>query len=154
MNPVSGSVGLLSAGSWQQCQAAVEAVLKGEPITQIASTDQLTLGASDTRHVSREEDWSASDQPRKVKSKRQFNRSTPKRKSSRTEAEHTCFEFMIGFDGLRSVSPDSVLSWRPSLGSDNEETDSMGSVETVEASKLDEPAEGSDLDLDLTLGHC
>ena len=29
----------------------------------------------------------------------------------------------------------------------------MGSVETVEASKLDEPAEGSDLDLDLTLGH-
>ncbi|KAH8491797.1 hypothetical protein H0E87_021412 [Populus deltoides] len=153
VNPVYGSVGLLSTGSWPQCQAAVEAVLKGEPIIQIASTDQLTLGASDTRHVSREEDWSASDQPRKVKSKRQFNRSTSKRKSSRTEAEHTCFEFMIGFDGLRSVSPDSVLSCRPSLGSDNEETDSMGSVETVEASKLDEPAEGSDLDLDLTLGH-
>ncbi|KAF9671386.1 hypothetical protein SADUNF_Sadunf12G0041900 [Salix dunnii] len=152
VNPVYGSVGLLWTGSWQQCQAAVEAVLKGEPITEIASTDQLALDASDIRHVSKEGGWSASHHLRKVKSKSLFKRSTSKPKSNRGEGEHTAFELMIGFDGLRSVSPDSVLSWRPSSGTDNGESDSL-SVETVEASKLDEPAERSDLGLDLTLGH-
>ncbi|KAJ6749074.1 LOB DOMAIN-CONTAINING PROTEIN 38 [Salix purpurea] len=152
VNPVYGSVGLLWTGSWQQCQAAVEAVLKGEPITEIESTDQLALDASDIRHVSKEGDWSASHHLRKVKPKSLFKRSASKPKSSRGEAEHTAFELMVGCDGLRSVSPDSVLSWRPSSGSDSGETDSL-SVETVEACKPDEPAERSDLGLDLTLGN-
>lgn len=37
MNPICGSVGLLWSGSWQLCQAAVEAVLKGAPIMQITT---------------------------------------------------------------------------------------------------------------------
>lgn len=33
MNPVDGSVGLMWSGNWVQCQAAVDAVLNGLPIT-------------------------------------------------------------------------------------------------------------------------
>lgn len=55
MNPVYGSVGLLWSGSWQLCQAAVEAVLKGEPITQFQlfaeSPDAIDLKDSDIRRV-------------------------------------------------------------------------------------------------------
>jgi len=60
VNPIYGSVGLLWSGSWQLCQAAVEAVLKGEPITQIASEVAANgrappLKAYDIRHVSKDE---------------------------------------------------------------------------------------------------
>ncbi|KAJ8460522.1 hypothetical protein OPV22_033448 [Ensete ventricosum] len=56
VNPIYGSVGLLWSGSWQLCQAAVEAVLKGAPIVQIpsetaASTPGPPLQACDIRHV-------------------------------------------------------------------------------------------------------
>lgn len=34
VDPISGSVGLLWSGKWEQCQAAVDAVLKGKPIKQ------------------------------------------------------------------------------------------------------------------------
>ncbi|PIM98144.1 hypothetical protein CDL12_29378 [Handroanthus impetiginosus] len=37
VNPIYGSVGLMWSGSWQLCQNAVEAVLKGTSITQMAS---------------------------------------------------------------------------------------------------------------------
>lgn len=33
MNPVDGSVGLMWSGNWAQCQAAVDAILNGLPIT-------------------------------------------------------------------------------------------------------------------------
>ncbi|CAH8327088.1 unnamed protein product [Eruca vesicaria subsp. sativa] len=33
VNPVDGSVGLMCSGNWAQCQAAVDAVLNGSPIT-------------------------------------------------------------------------------------------------------------------------
>lgn len=64
MNPIYGSVGLLWSGNWQLCQAAVEAVLKGEPITEIA-TDAATNGQSpplkiyDIRHISKDENSAA-----------------------------------------------------------------------------------------------
>ncbi|CAK7349729.1 unnamed protein product [Dovyalis caffra] len=151
VNPVYGTVGLLSTGSWQQCEDAVKAVLKGEPISQYASSDQLALDVCDIRHVSKDEDSTASDQLKKVKSKSQFKRSASKRKPKM--GEQTGSEFMIGFGGSRSVSLDSVLSRRPSLGADSGEADCL-SMETVGASlaKFDEPADGSDLDLELTLG--
>ncbi|WOL18473.1 LOB domain-containing protein 40-like [Canna indica] len=56
VNPIYGSVGLLWSGSWHLCQAAVEAVLKGTPITQI-STGAAEAAVSgplktyDIRHV-------------------------------------------------------------------------------------------------------
>ncbi|OIW12220.1 hypothetical protein TanjilG_06010 [Lupinus angustifolius] len=59
VNPIYGSVGLLWSGSWQLCQAAVEAVLNGEPITPITSEAASNgrgppLKPYDIRHVSKE----------------------------------------------------------------------------------------------------
>ena len=60
MNPIYGSVGLLWSGNWQLCQSAVEAVMKGEPITEMA-TDAATSGQGpplkmyDIRHIAKDE---------------------------------------------------------------------------------------------------
>uniref|UniRef100_A0ACD5TJN2 Uncharacterized protein n=1 Tax=Avena sativa TaxID=4498 RepID=A0ACD5TJN2_AVESA len=57
VNPIYGSVGLLWSGQWEACQAAVEAVLKGNRIVQVSSEAiadaQATppLRAYDIRHV-------------------------------------------------------------------------------------------------------
>ncbi|XP_078153472.1 LOB domain-containing protein 40-like [Carex rostrata] len=44
VNPIHGSVGLLWSGSWPMVQAAVDAVMKGEPIVSISS-DSATAGS-------------------------------------------------------------------------------------------------------------
>uniref|UniRef100_A0ACD5U9X6 Uncharacterized protein n=1 Tax=Avena sativa TaxID=4498 RepID=A0ACD5U9X6_AVESA len=56
VNPIYGSVGLLWSNNWQMCQAAVEAVLSGNPIVQVSSEDAAAdrtppLRAYDIRHV-------------------------------------------------------------------------------------------------------
>ncbi|XP_021763556.1 LOB domain-containing protein 40-like [Chenopodium quinoa] len=59
VNPIYGSVGLLWSGQWQLCQTAIEAVLKGAPITPIpteaAPNSPPIQGAYDIRHVSKDE---------------------------------------------------------------------------------------------------
>ncbi|KAL8130257.1 hypothetical protein V2J09_019412 [Rumex salicifolius] len=70
VNPIYGSSGLLWTGSWSLCQAAVEAVLKGSPITPIPteeSTDKnnpclLPFEACDIRHVSKNDGKSSDHQ--------------------------------------------------------------------------------------------
>ncbi|CAH8385734.1 unnamed protein product [Eruca vesicaria subsp. sativa] len=63
VNPIYGSVGLIWSGNWQLCLAAVEAVMKGEPITEMA-TETATNGQSpplkmyDIRHISKDENSS------------------------------------------------------------------------------------------------
>ncbi|CAN8243930.1 unnamed protein product [Cochlearia groenlandica] len=62
VNPVDGSVGLMWSGNWSQCQAAVESVLNGLPIT---NTPLSTESAShqiipphrtyDIRHVAKDQ---------------------------------------------------------------------------------------------------
>ncbi|OIV90153.1 hypothetical protein TanjilG_01607 [Lupinus angustifolius] len=79
VNPIYGSVGLLWSGSWQLCQAAVEAVLKGAPITPITSEAAANgrgppLKAYDIRHVSKDENSTGSKQAQRVKSRTRFNR--------------------------------------------------------------------------------
>ncbi|CAO2170164.1 unnamed protein product [Urochloa humidicola] len=69
VNPVYGSVGLLWSGQWQACQAAVEAVLKGDPVVQVdaaAAPPPLLAGARapgaasyDIRHVAKDPDAAA-----------------------------------------------------------------------------------------------
>ncbi|CAO2200542.1 unnamed protein product [Urochloa humidicola] len=70
VNPVYGSVGLLWSGQWQACQAAVEAVLKGDPVVQVdaaaAPPPPLVGGARapgaaayDIRHVAKDPDAAA-----------------------------------------------------------------------------------------------
>jgi Lateral organ boundaries (LOB) domain len=68
VNPVYGSVGLLWSGKWQLCQAAVESVLKGAPITQLATTSAPTsvsvvapIQASDIRHLANRKNHGAID---------------------------------------------------------------------------------------------
>ncbi|KAJ1690703.1 hypothetical protein LUZ63_014858 [Rhynchospora breviuscula] len=57
VNPIYGSVGLLWSEQWHLCQAAVESVLKGTPISQIATATTSTttavtpIKASDIRHI-------------------------------------------------------------------------------------------------------
>jgi hypothetical protein len=63
VNPVYGSVGLLWSGQWHACQAAVEAVLKGQPVVQVdaAAAPPLMLGGRrfDIRHVAKDPDAAA-----------------------------------------------------------------------------------------------
>ncbi|XP_062200159.1 LOB domain-containing protein 41-like [Phragmites australis] len=66
VNPIYGSVGLLWSGQWQACQAAVEAVLKGDPVLQVAASSDAALatpplgrGAYDIRHVVKDPDAAA-----------------------------------------------------------------------------------------------
>ncbi|XP_074588364.1 LOB domain-containing protein 40-like [Curcuma longa] len=63
VNPVYGSVGLLWSGSWNLTQAAVEAVLKGSPVSQMPSdtaaaapAPPFKAAACDIRHVSKPAD--------------------------------------------------------------------------------------------------
>ncbi|KAL8161121.1 hypothetical protein V2J09_012610 [Rumex salicifolius] len=54
VNPIYGSVGLLWSNNWSLCQAAVEAVLKGEPITPVAADSAAAaapIKGYDIRHV-------------------------------------------------------------------------------------------------------
>lgn len=90
MNPIFGSAGLLSSGSWNLCQAAVEAVLRGEPITQVSPESAFDgvsplLKLCDIRHVGKKGNSCASDKLHKVRSGSQFKRSGAKRKKPEVE---------------------------------------------------------------------
>ncbi|OMP02145.1 hypothetical protein COLO4_11311 [Corchorus olitorius] len=145
VNPVYGSVGLMWSGKWHLCQAAVDAVLNGAPIMQVSLDSELTDPSlalnklsCDIRHVSKEKDQKSFDDGlRKIKSRGRFKRSAPKPKVVKEEV-------------YESASHESGLS----LGGDGGGEGDAVSVETVEASlaKTDELADGSDLELELTLG--
>ncbi|KAI4347180.1 hypothetical protein L6164_008015 [Bauhinia variegata] len=160
VNPIFGSAGLLSSGSWNLCQAAVEAVLRGEPITQVSSESAFDgasplLKACDIRHVAKKGNSRVSDKLHKVKSQRQFKRATEKPKPQFQVEPAAELTVQSGNEFDKSVSHDSELSeHRSQGGSVSGEADSS-SVETVEASlaKRDRRSEeDSDLELDLTLG--
>uniref|UniRef100_A0A7N2MR77 LOB domain-containing protein n=1 Tax=Quercus lobata TaxID=97700 RepID=A0A7N2MR77_QUELO len=181
VNPIYGSTGLLWSGSWQLCQAAVEAVLKGLPITQVSS--ESAFKACDIRHVSKEEIQRPSDQLHKVKSRRsRFKKSSaaakhmPKVESvsdelagvtkSSAAAKHmpkveSVSDELAGVTWNELGGPVKKMSRDDELGtSENRscgggaeaETDCV-SAETVEASlaKSEERADGSDVELDLDL---
>lgn len=138
MNPIYGSVGLLWSGSWQLCQAAVEAVLKGTPIMQISSEVAAVgtsppLKAYDIRHVSKDKDdhsncSQASQDLHKVRTRTRFKRSGAGKKRDNDDSEETWVE--------RAPSHESSVSHQTELNGEgcSLETDSMFSVETVEPS--------------------
>ncbi|CDO98432.1 unnamed protein product [Coffea canephora] len=175
VNPIYGSTGLLWSGNWHLCQAAVEAVLSGSPISQVSADSAACtvcppLKAGDIRHVSKDENsaGSAARDLHKVKcSKGKFKRAGVKQPKVRVESpdvdnaarvmwswshkEEEEEEEVVG-----SPSRDSGVSQHvepPSRGCECGDADSA-SVETVEESlvKPDEPADGSDVELELTLG--
>lgn len=183
MNPIYGSVGLLWSGSWQLCQAAVESVLKGTPITPITSEAAANgqgppLKAYDIRHVSKDENSAASDEPQRVKTRCRFKRSVVRPKpskagfrsavgdSARCEANPKWATYCKGTDELnRSTSHESSVSHQSeavNVDGESKETESMISVETAEASlfrteselapKSDpQPLQDGELALELTL---
>ncbi|PQQ08107.1 LOB domain-containing protein 40 [Prunus yedoensis var. nudiflora] len=84
VNPTFGSVGLMSSGSWAQCQAAVDAVLAGSPIAGV-DADALHLIPSppnksgDIRHVFR--DSNSGGSRNKVTTRNRFKRSMNRTKT-------------------------------------------------------------------------
>ncbi|GMI74919.1 LOB domain-containing protein 42 [Hibiscus trionum] len=89
VNPVYGSIGMLWSGNWAECQAAVEAVLKGSTITQTSSLESLEeveeeqpifpLKTYDIRHVSKDTK-PADDDKVKTRSRARFKRSSTRAK--------------------------------------------------------------------------
>ncbi|XP_020223716.1 LOB domain-containing protein 41 [Cajanus cajan] len=161
VNPIYGSVGLLWSGSWQLCQAAVENVLKGAPITPITSEAAASgrgppLKAYDIRHVSKDENSAASNetqqQQQRVKTRSRVKRpaaaATAKPKSTHENNKESGSGepgFVVTSEWTeealnRSGSHDSSLSHQ-SEAANAVESESMVSVETAETSNLfrDEP---------------
>ncbi|XP_077242263.1 LOB domain-containing protein 41-like [Tasmannia lanceolata] len=182
VNPIYGSVGLLWSGSWQLCQAAVEAVLKGAPIMQVPSETASNTGpplkAYDVRHVSKEE-TSASLELHKVKTRSRFKRSAKPKPNLDSAAAEFVSEptnpdsnpvfnlrwrrcYPDGFNLAAShESSESQQSEPNAEGGDSRETESMFSVETIEASMVrraetepqpDSRADDSEPELELRLG--
>ncbi|KAI9088116.1 hypothetical protein K1719_030093 [Acacia pycnantha] len=157
VNPIFGSAGLLSSGSWHLCQAAVEAVLRGEPITQVSPESAFDgvsplLKSCDIRHVDKKGNSCASDKLHKVRNESQFKRSGAKQK--KPEVEPVGAELMA-HSGSELDGPG--MSEHRS-GSPGGEADSS-SVETAEGwpalAKSDErseaEAEDGALELELTM---
>ncbi|KAJ4846611.1 hypothetical protein Tsubulata_033256 [Turnera subulata] len=140
VNPIYGSVGLMWSGSWQLCQSAVEAVLKGAPITPInteaaANGQGPPLKAYDIRHVSKDETSAAnSDRVRTRCRVRRVAKQKPGNKQPAGNAPAARDEL------TRSTSHDSSLSHHSEValvdGESKESDESMVSVETAEASLL------------------
>lgn len=135
VNPTYGSLGLFWAGEWVRCEAAVDAVLTGCKISDVAASDWQasgTLGGGDhllpsydIRHVARGANMDD------TRDKNWFKRTEPAIKPNP----------QVG-------SVDSAALWK--CGWESE------SVETVEASWVsqDEPDKANEtgLNLELTLG--
>ncbi|KAL1211400.1 LOB domain-containing protein 41 [Cardamine amara subsp. amara] len=153
VNPIYGSVGLLWSGNWQLCQAAVEAVLNGEPITEIA-TDAATKGQGpplkmyDIRHISKDENSAAAAATGSTDLKRPKTRRA-KRVSAvakPTESE--------GKSGSGDASHDSSLSHQSEILAAHEGESKESESTDSEVLAFSPPAvQGSDeIKLDLTLG--
>ncbi|RWV78879.1 hypothetical protein GW17_00060072 [Ensete ventricosum] len=149
VNPIYGSLGLLWSGSWQLCQAAVEAVLKGAPITQTSSDSAAAavpaFKAYDIRHVAKKSDAAAV--PGDLHSVAARSRTRFKRSTVRPAAPPA---------GALAVSEPGLF--RQADSHDTEESRENGSTfsaETVEGShvsQVEPDAEPADVGLDLSLG--
>ncbi|XP_038898929.1 LOB domain-containing protein 41-like [Benincasa hispida] len=160
VNPIFGSAGLLWSGSWQLCQDAVEAVLKGAPILPVSSETAAShmgppLKGCDIRHVSKQQGSASDSALRKIKTRRRFKRSAAKLKPKQ-EPVVVVPEFKFD-DPTRTVSEPRCLkfeldNWEsresPEKDCGSDDTECL-SVETVEASPV---GQGGDVELELTLG--
>lgn len=155
VNPVYGSAGLLWSGDWQLCQNAVEAVLRGDPITQTVAIDATEINngpplmAYDIRHVSKDEN--NSNNHHRVKNRFRLKRSAEKE-----------LNMLISHDSSYSHQSEVVMNGEGG----SRETESFITAEMAEASALfrAEPesfvpeednnvakAESKEIELELTL---
>ncbi|CAI9758394.1 unnamed protein product [Fraxinus pennsylvanica] len=151
VNPIYGSIGLVWSGSWNLVQNAVEAVLKGNPITQIASDAAETkhgppFKAYDLRHVNKNENFAGIHG---VRSRCRFKRSGGKSRERRLS---------VGSgreDVNRSPSHESSLSHQSEAAVDNDcrESENLASVGPAELAHYDNNrVDEGEIELELTLG--
>ncbi|KAL6507538.1 hypothetical protein OROGR_023733 [Orobanche gracilis] len=162
MNPISGSVGLVWSGKWQLCQNAVEAVLRGDPITRI-STDvaeaknEPPLKACNIRHINKEDNLSGSNDLRRVRNRCRFKRSDGKSRGCRAaigSVEESVKEVTRSPSHESSLSQQSEMA-EPIVEGVSRPSESLGSAETAERGFVGvELNSNSDheIELDLTLG--
>ncbi|KAF5791400.1 putative transcription factor AS2-LOB family [Helianthus annuus] len=160
VNPIYGSVGLLWSGSWQLCQNAVEAILQGHPITQIASDTAETnngppFKAYDIRHISKDENSAGSNELHRVRTRGRFKRSGGKGKASRVWIGSREEESGQNENVNELSSHESALSHQSEVaqGESHEVVE-----ESLETSPMKKPAESEaevvgKIELELTLGH-
>ena len=145
VNPILGCSGLLSSGRWDLCEAALEAVLSGAPITEVWSSESGSmLKACDIRHVANKGNL------HKVKSR--FKRSG--RSGNGNGNGNGKRKGGIELEGWGWGSDQEWGSGVSEHRSDNggDAADSC-SVETVEAEAQPQaPCDDGELDLNLTLG--
>ncbi|XP_030492573.2 LOB domain-containing protein 40 [Cannabis sativa] len=150
VNPISGSTGLVQSGSWHLCEAAVEAVLRGEPIKP--ASDELVGNLScDIRHVAKRESSVLCDRL-KVQTRRRLRRKkVAKVEESETEFGTESAQLVLSGPPVSHDSEEETrLQQRLSQGgADSGEEDSGGSVALVVKPKL---GLGDEVDLELTLG--
>lgn len=66
VNPVNGAVGLLWAGNWQLCQAAVDTVLRGGALRPMSDkTPPIDSVADSSVHISRLKDLMVNSRPKR-----------------------------------------------------------------------------------------
>ncbi|XP_078174914.1 LOB domain-containing protein 42-like [Carex rostrata] len=149
LNPVYGSVGLLWSGNWKLCQAAVESVLRGRPITaapEAATSSVPLLKSCDIRHVAKGHDIAAELHRVSDKSRSKF-----KRAGASHNRSSLALPEQVGFMSCH-------LRCEASHESANRESDSHLSLETVVDSHVSqaEPSgkddKNGEMGLDLTLG--
>ncbi|CAH2055287.1 unnamed protein product, partial [Thlaspi arvense] len=152
VNPIYGSVGLLWSGNWHLCQAAVEAVMKGDPITEIA-TEAATNGQGpplkmyDIRHISKDENSgsaTASTDLKRTKSRR------TKRVAAVVKPEESG-----GKSGGGEASHESSLSHQSEIVAAHEGESKESESNVPEAMTFSPPAvqgAAGEIKLDLTLG--
>ncbi|KAK9066914.1 hypothetical protein SSX86_014238 [Deinandra increscens subsp. villosa] len=160
VNPIYGSVGLLWSGSWQLCQNAVEAVLQGSPITQIASDTAETnngppFKAYDIRHISKDENSAGSNELHRVRTRGRFKRTAPK-KASRVWVGSSAEENNNDLSSHESaLSHQSEVAHVAEGESREVVEESLVSGESFPAEKVveTEGEVGGKIELELTLGH-
>ncbi|XP_020217488.1 LOB domain-containing protein 41 [Cajanus cajan] len=159
VNPIYGSVGLLWSGSWQLCQAAVEAVLKGEPITPITSEAAANgqappLKPYDIRHVSKDESPANETKRVKTRSKRAAGSLIKPKASKGTRFAATEPETASHESGLSHLSEAAAAMM---VEGESKESESVVSAETSnlfrdEAEAVEAGGRTGEVGLELTLG--
>lgn len=151
VNPLFGSTGLLSTGNWELCQNAVDAVLKGAPITPVASDAAaiLPLKACDIGHVHYKD---KSGDLHRVKNRCRFKKSGAKTKGNSIRAGSSDEEVN------RSTSHESSLCHQSPAANEEPESREIQRLNSVEISQPAPEARRADddnddeIELELTLG--
>ncbi|KAG9140407.1 hypothetical protein Leryth_018531 [Lithospermum erythrorhizon] len=155
MNPVYGSVGLLWTGKWDLCQKAVEAVLKGAPITQIESEGPPLSKTYDIRHANKEDKLSGpgSSDLHRVKNRSRFKKSGAKCKPTRVKEESDREVIRESSHESSSLSHQAELA-RPKLEAMQGSETEKASVSLVgaEPETVFENNDRAEVNLELTLG--